>query len=145
VTGDVAWGGNWFFSSTIMARNSNSKSRTFDGVYSKNSRSPRARGNHRHRRTRDRSRRTVWSITARGVDSKNFVLCPGNAYDRSPMRHGHERETRLSCRRWKTERRVRSGDRKASSAVSSKELFKLSTTWSIQVSKAPHSSPPRQI
>ena len=97
VTGDVAWGGNWFF----LDR----RSRT--GAHARPPRSPdrlrvahpaRHRAAGRHRRATAASSITS-SSSARpprpGADSKSFVLCPGKAYDRSPC--GTGTSAKLAC------------------------------------------------
>ena len=58
-------------------------------------RQARARWDHRRRRRGDRSRRAVRPATVAGADSKNFVLCPGKAYDRSPC--GTGTSAKLAC------------------------------------------------
>ena len=96
VTGDIAYGGNWFFlvndhGQELVLEN---LERLMDFT----------------RRTRDSLARA--GITGNdgheidhvelfgpsqipGVDSKNFVLCPGNAYDRSPC--GTGTSAKLAC------------------------------------------------
>jgi 4-hydroxyproline epimerase len=94
VIGDVAWGGNWFY---LVSR---------------------ARASHRSRQCRGADRfhlcacarrrqcgtDTVKSITsssfapsaaAPAAHSRNFVLCPGKAYDRSPC--GTGTSAKLAC------------------------------------------------
>jgi 4-hydroxyproline epimerase len=96
VTGDVAWGGNWFF--LVKEHNLELKVKNVDQLTS-----------------------FTWAIRAvlptngiagaggqeidhielfgpsciPGVDSKNFVLCPGKAYDRSPC--GTGTSAKLAC------------------------------------------------
>jgi 4-hydroxyproline epimerase len=91
VTGDVAWGGNWFFLADAQGQELNL-----------------ARVEHLTQHT--------WSIrvavnaqgfpqvdhvelfgppTVTGAHSKNFVLCPGKAYDRSPC--GTGTSAKLAC------------------------------------------------
>ncbi|OYV73937.1 MAG: hydroxyproline-2-epimerase [Gemmatimonadetes bacterium 21-71-4] len=87
--GDVAWGGNWFF----LAEH--------DGVPLVPARIPdllalttKIRDTLRLRRITGRGGAEVDHVelfgppTAPGVDSRNFVLCPGAAYDRSPCGTG---------------------------------------------------------
>jgi 4-hydroxyproline epimerase len=89
ITGDVAWGGNWFFLSEDHGQDlqiANVEALT-------------------HYARRVRSALTRAGITgdggaeidhieffgpphATGADSRNFVLCPGGAYDRSPCGTG---------------------------------------------------------
>jgi len=96
VTGDVAWGGNWFFlvkehsehlvlenlerlmHFTLRVRETLAKS----GIT--------GRGGHEI----DHVELVAPSQLA-GVDSKSFVLCPGNAYDRSPC--GTGTSAKLAC------------------------------------------------
>jgi 4-hydroxyproline epimerase len=96
VTGDVAWGGNWFF-----LVHDHAERLTLDNV--------------------ERLTEVTWRIrlalraagltgddgaeidhvelfgppTAAGADGKNFVLCPGKAYDRSPC--GTGTSAKLAC------------------------------------------------
>ena len=56
---------------------------------------PRARRHHRQRWRSDRSRRAVRPAEAGDADSRNFVLCPGKAYDRSPC--GTGTSAKLAC------------------------------------------------
>lgn len=89
VTGDVAWGGNWFFlvkEHTLRLSFDNIEQLT-DFTWSV-------------RRALAASRITgtggaeidhvelFGTSSMRGIDSKNFVLCPGKAYDRSPCGTG---------------------------------------------------------
>ncbi len=91
VTGDVAWGGNWFFLSecdSLAIRQDNIDALT-DYAW--------------------RVRQAVNAAgypevdhielfgppTMPGADSKNFVLCPGRAYDRSPC--GTGTSAKLAC------------------------------------------------
>jgi|SRR5829696_770368 len=96
VTGDVAWGGNWFFlvkehsedlalenldrlmEFTLAVRESLAR----EGIT--------GRGGHEI----DHVELFAPSKLA-GVDSKNFVLCPGKAYDRSPCGTGIS--AKLAC------------------------------------------------
>jgi 4-hydroxyproline epimerase len=96
VTGDVAWGGNWFF-----LVNEHGQELALENL---------GRLMDFTRRTREALARV--GITGRegqeidhvelfgpsqipGVDSKNFVLCPGNTYDRSPC--GTGTSAKLAC------------------------------------------------
>ena len=97
VTGDIAWGGNWFF---LVG----------DHGQALDARPP--RGADRLRLARPRRASSAQGITganggeidhielfgpptAPGADSKNFVLCPGKAYDRSPC--GTGTSAKLAC------------------------------------------------
>ena len=96
VTGDIAWGGNWFFlvhdHGQVLELDNLEKLMDFT------------------RRVRDSLARAgivgsdgheidhvelFGPSKLAGVDSKNFVLCPGNAYDRSPC--GTGTSAKLAC------------------------------------------------
>jgi 4-hydroxyproline epimerase len=89
VRGDVAWGGNWFFLTDcnaiplVPARIPDLLAMT-----------EKIRDTLRARRITGRGGAEVDHVelfgpgTAAGVDSRNFVLCPGAAYDRSPCGTG---------------------------------------------------------
>ncbi|MGH9487283.1 MAG: proline racemase family protein [Terriglobales bacterium] len=97
VTGDVAWGGNWFFLVTEhthafelnLARVEELTAYTWAirqalkpaGVTGKEG----AEIDHIE----------LYGPSPRGADSKNFVLCPGRAYDRSPCGTGTSAE--MAC------------------------------------------------
>jgi 4-hydroxyproline epimerase len=96
VTGDIAWGGNWFFLVTMHGQDlslSNVEQLT-DFTW-------------RIRRALEREGITgkeggeidhieLFSPSIKpGVQSKNFVLCPGKAYDRSPC--GTGTSAKLAC------------------------------------------------
>jgi len=91
VTGDVAWGGNWFY---LVTRHE--QRLDLDNLES----------------LTDFTRRVRFAVNAAGYDqvdhvelfgpavapaarSRNFVLCPGNAYDRSPC--GTGLSAKLAC------------------------------------------------
>jgi 4-hydroxyproline epimerase len=96
VTGDVAWGGNWFF-----LVNDHGHELVLENLeklmeFTRRVRDSLARagitGSDGHEI--DHVELFVPSELA-GVDSKNFVLCPGNAYDRSPC--GTGTSAKLAC------------------------------------------------
>ncbi len=96
VTGDVAWGGNWFF-----LVNDHAQELEFENLerlmeFTLRVRESLARagitGSDGHEI--DHVELFTPSRLA-GVDSKNFVLCPGNAYDRSPC--GTGTSAKLAC------------------------------------------------
>lgn len=96
VTGDVAWGGNWFFlvkehSHQLALENLD---RLMEFTLAVREALARAgitgHGGHEI----DHVELFAPSELA-GVDSKNFVLCPGNAYDRSPC--GTGTSAKLAC------------------------------------------------
>ena len=95
VRGDVAWGGNWFFlvndhgqrialDNAVRLTDYTSKMRhalTEQGI----SGAEGAEIDHIE----------LFAPDTQGADSKNFVLCPGNAYDRSPC--GTGTSAKLAC------------------------------------------------
>lgn len=94
VTGDVAWGGNWFFlindhTQTIRPSNVVTLAHYASRVKEALARSGITGANGAaidHVELFDTSDR---------ADSRNFVLCPGNAYDRSPC--GTGTSAKLAC------------------------------------------------
>ncbi|HYK98280.1 MAG TPA: proline racemase family protein [Candidatus Acidoferrales bacterium] len=96
VTGDVAWGGNWFF--LVDAHDRKLDIGEVDEL-------TRFSGAVRRALVRDgvtgRDRAEIDHIELYGApsrdsyDCRNFVLCPGNAYDRSPC--GTGTSARLAC------------------------------------------------
>lgn len=96
VTGDVAWGGNWFFLTEdaplpLTLENREALNRFAVAV-------KQALAAHgitgADRREIDHIELFTPSPTP-GADSRNFVLCPGNAYDRSPC--GTGTSAKLAC------------------------------------------------
>ena len=92
VTGDVAWGGNWFFlDGAPRAAPGSRPSRGLTDF------TRRVRGAVNARRTTAKS--ITWSFSVRAAapraHSRNFVLCPGKAYDRSPCGTGSS--AKLAC------------------------------------------------
>ena len=91
VTGDVAWGGNWFF---LVER-------TWAGFdpgecgSTERLRLARASGRERAGFSRRGSCGAVWCADRGRRVFKNFVLCPGKAYDRSPC--GTGTSAKLAC------------------------------------------------
>jgi len=96
VTGDVAWGGNWFFlvkSHGLELSLDNLKNLTdYSSAVRESLASAGITGNDGHEI--DHIELFGPSEIA-GVDSKNFVLCPGSAYDRSPC--GTGTSAKLAC------------------------------------------------
>ena len=96
VTGDIAWGGNWFFlinESPIFLKKSNLKELTdfclkVRKALEENRITGEGQGEIDHIELSSPS-----NIT--GVNGKNFVLCPGGAYDRSPC--GTGTSAKLAC------------------------------------------------
>ena len=89
IVGDVAWGGNWFFlvKSLQEELTPSNLDRLTDVAW-------RIRKTLEHQGIRGTSDAIIDHIelygppTVPGADSKNFVLCPGKAYDRSPCGTG---------------------------------------------------------
>ena len=96
VTGDIAWGGNWFF--LVKEHSEDLVLENLDRLMDFTLRVRQALadagitglGGHEI----DHVELFAPSQLA-GVDSKNFVLCPGNAYDRSPC--GTGTSAKLAC------------------------------------------------
>jgi len=96
VTGDVAWGGNWFFlteDAPVPLTLENRETLTSFAIAVKTALNTAgitgAEG-------REIDHIELFSDSASaGVDSRNFVLCPGNAYDRSPC--GTGTSAKLAC------------------------------------------------
>lgn len=90
VTGDIAWGGNWFFlvndrrwhlDSADARQLTEISVRIRDAVHSAG-----------HPEV---DHVELFGDSSTGADSKNFVLCPGNAYDRSPC--GTGTSAKIAC------------------------------------------------
>ena len=96
VIGDVAWGGNWFSRERPLIRTVTRSTRGVDRFHLARSRITRARGNHRLKDGQEIDHVELFGPSElSGVDSKNFVLCPGKAYDRSPC--GTGTSAKLAC------------------------------------------------
>ena len=96
VRGDVAWGGNWFFlvrkhDLSLTLKNVDELT-TFTWAIRTALRESGISGD--HRKEIDHVELFAPSQIP-GVDSKNFVLCPGKAYDRSPC--GTGTSAKLAC------------------------------------------------
>ena len=91
VRGDVAWGGNWFFLVDAHDRRLSLRERRVADRL----RVARAPGRERAGLSRSGSRGVVRASPDAGADSRNFVLCPGKAYDRSPC--GTGTSAKLAC------------------------------------------------
>ncbi|HET9742585.1 MAG TPA: proline racemase family protein [Terriglobales bacterium] len=89
VTGDVAWGGNWFFLVKEHALRL-----SFDNIeqltdFTWSVRHALTASGITGREGAEIDHVELFGTSSvRGVDSKNFVLCPGKAYDRSPCGTG---------------------------------------------------------
>ena len=91
VTGDVAWGGNWFF----LLEN-HGQTLTLANVAALTDYSWRVRRALNAQGFPEVDHIELFGAsTAAGVDSRNFVLCPGGAYDRSPC--GTGTSAKLAC------------------------------------------------
>ena len=96
VTGDVAWGGNWFF-----LVNDHKQEITLSNLEALTDFTWRIRQALTESRVTGEGGQEIDHIelfapsTLDGVDSKNFVLCPGKAYDRSPC--GTGTSAKLAC------------------------------------------------
>ncbi len=96
VTGDIAWGGNWFFlvndhGEEVSPSNIERLTLVTWGIrqtLTKNGISGESGGEIDHIEL-------FGPPQAAGADSKNFVLCPGKAYDRSPC--GTGTSAKLAC------------------------------------------------
>jgi 4-hydroxyproline epimerase len=96
VTGEVAWGGNWFFltenTPVALALENRDALTNFATAVKTALRADGITG--ADGKEIDHIELFSPSLT-RGVDSRNFVLCPGNAYDRSPC--GTGTSAKLAC------------------------------------------------
>lgn len=96
VRGDVAWGGNWFFlvrkhDMSLTLKNVDELT-TFTWAIRTALRESRITGE----RGKEIDHVELFAKSQiPGVDSKNFVLCPGKAYDRSPC--GTGTSAKLAC------------------------------------------------
>jgi 4-hydroxyproline epimerase len=96
VTGDVAWGGNWFF--LVHDHEQELVLENLDKLmdFSRRVRESLARAGITGRDGHEIDHVELFGPSQlAGVDSKNFVLCPGNAYDRSPC--GTGTSAKLAC------------------------------------------------
>lgn len=96
VRGDIAWGGNWFFlvnDSPLEISSANVESLT-DFTWA-------IRKALEHHGITGADGKEIDHVelfgpsSSEGIDSKNFVLCPGKAYDRSPC--GTGTSAKLAC------------------------------------------------
>src|SRR5262245_7607417 len=96
VTGDIAWGGNWFF-----LVNNNGHTLTLDNLEELTDFTWRIRQALNRQGITGANGQEIDHIELfapsqlEGVNSKNFVLCPGKAYDRSPC--GTGTSAKLAC------------------------------------------------
>jgi 4-hydroxyproline epimerase len=96
VTGDVAWGGNWFF-----LVNDHGQRLTLDNLEALTDFTSRIRDALARNGITGADGHEIDHVELfgpselEGVDSRNFVLCPGLAYDRSPC--GTGTSAKLAC------------------------------------------------
>jgi 4-hydroxyproline epimerase len=91
VTGDVAWGGNWFF-----LVESHGQELALDNVAALSDYCARVRAAVNAQGHPEVDHVELFGpATLPGADARNFVLCPGNAYDRSPC--GTGTSAKLAC------------------------------------------------
>ena len=96
VTGDVAWGGNWFF-----LINDHGRQLTLDNLDALTDFTVRIREALERDGITGADGHEIDHIELfapselEGIDSRNFVLCPGKAYDRSPC--GTGTSAKLAC------------------------------------------------
>jgi len=95
VHGDVAWGGNWFF-----LVNDHGQRIALDNVvrltdYTSKMRQALNAQGISGAEGGEIDHIELFAPDTQGADSKNFVLCPGNAYDRSPC--GTGTSAKLAC------------------------------------------------
>lgn len=96
VTGDVAWGGNWFF-----LVNDHGQQLTLDNLDALTDFTSRIRDALASAGISGADGHEIDHVELfgpsqfEGVDSRNFVLCPGRAYDRSPC--GTGTSAKLAC------------------------------------------------
>jgi 4-hydroxyproline epimerase len=96
VTGDVAWGGNWFFISQDHGQELSLKNARNLSDYAMNVRQALVREGVTGADGREVDHVELVGPPSRaGLDSRNFVLCPGGAYDRSPC--GTGTSAKLAC------------------------------------------------
>jgi 4-hydroxyproline epimerase len=91
VIGDVAWGGNWFF---LISEHDRIIDLKYIDALTEFSWRVRAAINAQGYPLVDHIE-LFTAVGRSGADSRNFVLCPGNAYDRSPC--GTGTSAKLAC------------------------------------------------
>jgi 4-hydroxyproline epimerase len=96
ITGDVAWGGNWFFLVYEHGESLTLSNAPRLTDFSQRIRNALAAANVRGDDGGEIDHIELYGPpTAPGAHSKNFVLCPGGAYDRSPC--GTGTSSKLAC------------------------------------------------
>jgi 4-hydroxyproline epimerase len=91
VVGDLAWGGNWFFLVDLGPQRIDVDQ--IDGLTDFCRRIRQALNEHGHPEVDHVE--VFGHAASAGADCRNFVLCPGNAYDRSPC--GTGTSAKLAC------------------------------------------------
>jgi len=96
VRGDVAWGGNWFFLTEAAPAPLALENREVLTAFAMQVKAALAAAGITGAEGREVDHIELFSASATpGAGSRNFVLCPGNAYDRSPC--GTGTSAKLAC------------------------------------------------
>lgn len=96
VTGDIAWGGNWFFLVDEHGQELDLQNLDRLMAFTRQTRAALARAGFKGDDGHEIDHVELFGPPElAGADSKNFVLCPGNGYDRSPC--GTGTSARLAC------------------------------------------------
>jgi 4-hydroxyproline epimerase len=96
VTGDIAWGGNWFY--LVQKHDQNLEARNIEELteYTWKIRQALTANGITGANGQEIDHIELFNeSTMSGVNSKNFVLCPGKSYDRSPC--GTGTSAKLAC------------------------------------------------
>ncbi|SEJ96041.1 MULTISPECIES: 4-hydroxyproline epimerase [unclassified Variovorax] len=95
VRGDVAWGGNWFFLVSEHGQRVASDNLAALTGYTAALRKALAAQGITGAEGAEIDHIELFADDSEGADSRNFVLCPGNAYDRSPC--GTGTSAKIAC------------------------------------------------
>ena len=95
VTGDVAWGGNWFFLVADHGQSLRVDNADQLTAYTVAVRAALAQAGVTGDDGAEIDHIELFAPSRAGADSQNFVLCPGKAYDRSPC--GTGTSAKLAC------------------------------------------------
>jgi 4-hydroxyproline epimerase len=95
VHGDVAWGGNWFFLVSQHGQRVASDNIAALTAYCAALRQALAAQGITGSEGAEVDHIELFADDGNGADSRNFVLCPGNAYDRSPC--GTGTSAKIAC------------------------------------------------
>ncbi|CAN7424571.1 4-hydroxyproline epimerase [Pseudoduganella sp. LjRoot289] len=95
VTGDVAWGGNWFFLVADHGQELQVANAGALTAFTSQIRQALLRAGVTGADGAEIDHIELFAPSRNGADSQNFVLCPGNAYDRSPC--GTGTSAKLAC------------------------------------------------